>query len=95
MLTRPAPHACPVLLSLLRCLQQPPLRPCPCWLTAPFDLLLLPRAVQPATRERVVGAHFFSPAHVMPLLEIVRTRQTSKQVSRAGTHGTGVQLKMA
>jgi hypothetical protein len=41
------------------------------------SLLLL---LQPATRERVVGAHFFSPAHVMPLLEIVRTRHTSKQV---------------
>lgn len=43
--------------------------------------LLLP---QPATRERVVGAHFFSPAHVMPLLEIVRTRHTSKQVRLDG-----------
>eukprot|EP00882_Tetradesmus_deserticola_P022956 GHRQ01024971.1.p2 GENE.GHRQ01024971.1~~GHRQ01024971.1.p2 ORF type:complete len:150 (-),score=7.98 GHRQ01024971.1:152-601(-) len=39
-------------------------------------------SLQPATRERVVGAHFFSPAHVMPLLEIVRTRHTSKQVRR-------------
>ncbi len=29
---------------------------------------------------RIVGAHFFSPAHVMPLLEIVRTRETSPQV---------------
>jgi len=27
-----------------------------------------------------VGAHFFSPAHIMPLLEIVRTRFTSPQV---------------
>ena len=31
-------------------------------------------------RERVVGAHFFSPAHVMPLLEIVRTDHSSPQV---------------
>ncbi|KAK3138997.1 hypothetical protein QOZ80_5AG0376290 [Eleusine coracana subsp. coracana] len=30
--------------------------------------------------DRIVGAHFFSPAHVMPLLEIVRTHQTSPQV---------------
>jgi hypothetical protein len=30
--------------------------------------------------DRIVGAHFFSPAHVMPLLEIVRTTATSKQV---------------
>ncbi|KAG0462840.1 hypothetical protein HPP92_021316 [Vanilla planifolia] len=29
---------------------------------------------------RIVGAHFFSPAHVMPLLEIVRTEMTSPQV---------------
>lgn len=31
-------------------------------------------------RDRVVGAHFFSPAHVMPLLEIVRTDHSSSQV---------------
>jgi enoyl-CoA hydratase/3-hydroxyacyl-CoA dehydrogenase len=31
-------------------------------------------------QERIVGAHFFSPAHVMPLLEIVRTSRSSKQV---------------
>jgi hypothetical protein len=31
-------------------------------------------------RDRVVGAHFFSPAHVMPLLEIVRTDHSSPQV---------------
>lgn len=30
--------------------------------------------------ERILGAHFFSPAHIMPLLEIVRTDKTSKQV---------------
>ncbi len=30
--------------------------------------------------DRIVGAHFFSPAHIMPLLEIVRTKNTSKQV---------------
>lgn len=32
------------------------------------------------SQDRIVGAHFFSPAHVMPLLEIVRTEHTSKQV---------------
>jgi 3-hydroxyacyl-CoA dehydrogenase len=36
----------------------------------------------PATQERILGAHFFSPAHVMPLLEIVRTPKTGKQVSQ-------------
>lgn len=30
--------------------------------------------------DRVVGAHFFSPAHIMPLLEIVRSDATSPQV---------------
>ncbi|GMY17611.1 Crotonase superfamily [Fagus crenata] len=33
-----------------------------------------------SSQDRIVGAHFFSPAHVMPLLEIVRTEKTSKQV---------------
>ncbi|KAJ7973844.1 Peroxisomal fatty acid beta-oxidation multifunctional protein [Quillaja saponaria] len=32
------------------------------------------------SQDRVVGAHFFSPAHIMPLLEIVRTEKTSAQV---------------
>ncbi|OMO61880.1 Crotonase superfamily [Corchorus capsularis] len=31
-------------------------------------------------QDRIVGAHFFSPAHIMPLLEIVRTEKTCTQV---------------
>ncbi|KAB1213965.1 Glyoxysomal fatty acid beta-oxidation multifunctional protein MFP-a [Morella rubra] len=31
-------------------------------------------------QDRIVGAHFLSPAHVVPLLEIVRTKHTSPQV---------------
>ncbi|KAK1264582.1 Peroxisomal fatty acid beta-oxidation multifunctional protein [Acorus gramineus] len=33
-----------------------------------------------SSQDRIVGAHFFSPAHLMPLLEIVRTEKTSAQV---------------
>ena len=34
----------------------------------------------PSDLGRVIGAHFFSPAHIMPLLEIVRSDKTSAQV---------------
>ncbi|XP_048550671.1 glyoxysomal fatty acid beta-oxidation multifunctional protein MFP-a-like [Triticum urartu] len=46
--------------------------------TSTIDLQLIGQ--QTACQDRIVGAHFFSPAHVMPLLEIVRTQQTSSQV---------------
>ncbi|KAF8056781.1 Glyoxysomal fatty acid beta-oxidation multifunctional protein MFP-a [Scenedesmus sp. PABB004] len=47
--------------------------------TSTIDIDLVAARLQPATRARVLGAHFFSPAHVMPLLEIVRTRGTGAQ----------------
>lgn len=31
-------------------------------------------------KDRIIGAHFFSPAHIMPLLEVVKTENTSPQV---------------
>uniref|UniRef100_A0ACD5U364 Uncharacterized protein n=1 Tax=Avena sativa TaxID=4498 RepID=A0ACD5U364_AVESA len=46
--------------------------------TSTIDLQLIGQ--QTACQDRIVGAHFFSPAHIMPLLEIVRTHQTSSQV---------------
>ncbi|KVG81805.1 3-hydroxyacyl-CoA dehydrogenase, conserved site-containing protein [Cynara cardunculus var. scolymus] len=46
--------------------------------TSTIDLNLVGEKIK--SQDRVVGAHFFSPAHVMPLLEIVRTEKTSAQV---------------
>lgn len=46
--------------------------------TSTIDLNLIGQKTK--SSDRIVGAHFFSPAHVMPLLEIVRTEKTSPQV---------------
>ncbi|WVZ12159.1 hypothetical protein V8G54_016689 [Vigna mungo] len=46
--------------------------------TSTIDLNLIGEKIK--SKDRIVGAHFFSPAHIMPLLEIVRTKQTSPQV---------------
>ncbi|XP_020689146.1 glyoxysomal fatty acid beta-oxidation multifunctional protein MFP-a isoform X1 [Dendrobium catenatum] len=46
--------------------------------TSTIDLNLI--GEKTSSQDRIVGAHFFSPAHVMPLLEIVRTNKTSPQV---------------
>jgi 3-hydroxyacyl-CoA dehydrogenase len=35
-----------------------------------------------ARPQDVIGMHFFSPAHIMPLLEVVRTRHTSPETIR-------------
>ncbi|KAI5021660.1 hypothetical protein ZWY2020_058390 [Hordeum vulgare] len=45
--------------------------------TSTIDLNLIGEKTK--SQDRIVGAHFFSPAHVMPLLEIVRTQHTSAQ----------------
>ena len=49
--------------------------------TSTIDISLIGKNTRAA--DRIVGAHFFSPAHVMPLLEIVRTKDTSKQACAA------------
>ncbi|ERM98618.1 peroxisomal fatty acid beta-oxidation multifunctional protein [Amborella trichopoda] len=46
--------------------------------TSTIDLNLV--GARTNSHDRIVGAHFFSPAHVMPLLEIVRSEKTSPQV---------------
>ncbi|XP_078158768.1 glyoxysomal fatty acid beta-oxidation multifunctional protein MFP-a-like isoform X1 [Carex rostrata] len=46
--------------------------------TSTIDLDLIGQKT--ASQDRIAGAHFFSPAQVMPLLEIVRTHNTSPQV---------------
>ena len=47
--------------------------------TSTIDIELIGAKV-PQDQHRIVGAHFFSPAHIMPLLEIVKTSKTSPQV---------------
>lgn len=62
--------------------------------TSTIDISLIGAKTRAA--ERIVGAHFFSPAHIMPLLEIVRTDKTSPQVCgrfpliARGSLGSGV-----
>lgn len=46
--------------------------------TSTFDIHEL--ADQTQIKDRVIGLHFFSPAHVMPLVEVVKTRYTSPDV---------------
>ncbi|KAH7856829.1 hypothetical protein Vadar_005949 [Vaccinium darrowii] len=45
--------------------------------TSTIDLNLIGEKTR--SHDRIIGAHFFSPAQVMPLLEIVRTEKTSPQ----------------
>ncbi|KAI5058429.1 hypothetical protein GOP47_0026599 [Adiantum capillus-veneris] len=46
--------------------------------TSTIDLNVVGQHVK--AKDRLAGAHFFSPAHVMPLFEIIRTGSTSPQV---------------
>ncbi|GAV79886.1 LOW QUALITY PROTEIN: 3HCDH domain-containing protein/3HCDH_N domain-containing protein, partial [Cephalotus follicularis] len=46
--------------------------------TSTIDLNLISEKMR--SQDRIIGAHFFSPANVMPLLEIICTKHTSPQV---------------
>lgn len=48
--------------------------------TSTINIDTITANLQSSTRSRVLGLHFFSPAHIMPLLEIVRTSSTSSTV---------------
>lgn len=50
------------------------------WMTMLLLVMMMMMMQIPKDMDRIVGAHFFSPAHIMPLLEIVRTSKTSPQV---------------
>ena len=45
--------------------------------TSTIDILKI--GEKTSANDRIVGLHFFSPAHIMPLLEIVRSEKTSAQ----------------
>uniref|UniRef100_A0A0C9RPJ6 TSA: Wollemia nobilis Ref_Wollemi_Transcript_5333_2695 transcribed RNA sequence n=1 Tax=Wollemia nobilis TaxID=56998 RepID=A0A0C9RPJ6_9CONI len=45
--------------------------------TSTIDLNII--GAKTHAQDRIIGAHFFSPAHVMQLLEIIRTEKTSPQ----------------
>jgi len=49
--------------------------------TSTIDLEVIGKNTK--AQDRVIGLHYFSPAHIMPLLEIIRTKQTSPQVIAA------------
>ncbi|CAH1435430.1 unnamed protein product [Lactuca virosa] len=51
----------------------------------PLDLNLIGEKIK--SQDRVIGAHFFSLAHVMPLLEIVRTEKQCKDKLLPATPG--------
>jgi len=48
--------------------------------TSTIDITLIAQKMR--SPERIIGAHFFSPAHVMPLLEIVRSDATPADITR-------------
>ncbi len=73
----------PVKLEVFRRIEQFA-NPNAIWATNTSYLSVDEIALSTTRPERVVGLHFFSPAYVMRLLEIVNAKQTSPEVLRAG-----------
>ncbi|KAF3650364.1 Glyoxysomal fatty acid beta-oxidation multifunctional protein MFP-a [Capsicum annuum] len=46
--------------------------------TSTIDLNIIGQKTR--SQDQIIGAHFFSPAHVMPLLEIMRMKKTSVKI---------------
>ncbi|MGZ8438078.1 MAG: 3-hydroxyacyl-CoA dehydrogenase family protein [Candidatus Limnocylindrales bacterium] len=51
--------------------------------TSSISIGRLAEAVTPGRRERFVGMHFFSPVPVMPLVELIRGRETGEETEAA------------
>ncbi len=51
--------------------------------TSSISITRLAAAVAPSRRPQFVGMHFFSPVHVMPLIELVRGVETSDETEQA------------
>jgi 3-hydroxybutyryl-CoA dehydrogenase len=48
--------------------------------TSSFPITQMAEAVSPQRKDRFIGLHFFNPATIMPLVEIIRGDQTSSQL---------------
>lgn len=54
--------------------------------TSTLDIEEICSKCDPSTKARVIGLHFFSPAHIMPLLEIVKMKHTSPETLATSMH---------
>jgi 3-hydroxybutyryl-CoA dehydrogenase len=59
--------------------------------TSSISIDLLAEAVRPARRAAFIGMHFFSPVPAMPLIELIRGRDTSLE-TEAAIRGLAVEL---
>ena len=61
--------------------------------TSTIDIAAIGARLAPADAARLVGNHFFSPAHIMPLLEIVRAPGLTSPQAVLDTIGFGASIK--